>query len=165
MSCTRRKRSCSFGQLFLVGFHSFVLQRGVHSNRNLGGGTHHRDITRRLNAEGVSIRKASARSTVWAVLRNPAYRGVACFGKTLASPRMRVMCPQRRRGVTTTQHDTRTPSVRDGRCRQDVLVRMLSPESLFGMRHSKLRSMATASKALKLLNSKSQHKTGLRRLI
>ena len=41
------------------------------------------------------------RSTVWAVLRNPAYRGVACFGKTRASARTRVMRPQRRRGVTT----------------------------------------------------------------
>ena len=62
------------------------------------------EITRRLNAEGIPTRKASARwerSTVWAVLRNPAYRGVACFGKTRASARTRVMRPQRRRGVTT----------------------------------------------------------------
>ena len=61
------------------------------------------EITRRLNAEGIPTRKVSARwerSTVWAVLRNHAYRGVACFGKTLASPRTRVMRPQRRRGVT-----------------------------------------------------------------
>jgi site-specific DNA recombinase len=35
------------------------------------------------------------------VLRNPAYRGTACFGKTIASTRTRVMRPQRRRGVTT----------------------------------------------------------------
>ena len=61
------------------------------------------EITRRLNAEGIPTRKVSARwerSTVWAVLRNPAYRGVACFGKTRASTRTRVMRPQRRRGVT-----------------------------------------------------------------
>src|SRR6267154_1785390 len=61
------------------------------------------EITRRLNTEGIPTRKASARwerSTVWAVLRNPAY-GAACFGKTRASARMRVMRPQRRRGVTT----------------------------------------------------------------
>jgi len=48
-------------------------------------------------------RKASARwerSTVWAVLRNSAYRGVACFGKTRASSPTRVIRPQRRRGVT-----------------------------------------------------------------
>jgi site-specific DNA recombinase len=61
------------------------------------------EITRRLNAEGIPTRKVSARwerSTVWAVLRNPAYRGVACFGKTRASARTRIMRPQRRRGVT-----------------------------------------------------------------
>jgi site-specific DNA recombinase len=60
------------------------------------------EITRRLNAEGIPTRKASARwerTTVWAVLRNSAYRGIACFGKTRASSRTRVMRPQRRRGV------------------------------------------------------------------
>jgi site-specific DNA recombinase len=62
------------------------------------------EITRRINAEGIPTRKASARwerSTVWAVLRNSAYRGVACFGKTRASSRTRVTRPQRRLGVTT----------------------------------------------------------------
>src|SRR5271169_1678718 len=62
------------------------------------------EITRRINAEGIPTRKASARwerSTVWAVLRNSAYRGVACFGKTCASSRARIIRPQRRRGVTT----------------------------------------------------------------
>jgi site-specific DNA recombinase len=62
------------------------------------------EITRRLNAEGIPTRKARARwerTTVWAVLRNSAYRGIACFGKTRASSRTRVMRPQRRRGVIT----------------------------------------------------------------
>jgi site-specific DNA recombinase len=61
------------------------------------------EITRRLNTEGVPARKASRweRSVVWGVLRNPAYRGVACFGKTRISARTRVMRPQRRRGTTT----------------------------------------------------------------
>ena len=62
------------------------------------------EITRRLNAEGIPTRKLSARwerSVVWAVLRNPAYRGLACFGKTCASARTRVMRWQRRRGTTT----------------------------------------------------------------
>src|SRR2546428_8901516 len=62
------------------------------------------EMTRRINAEGIPTRKASARwerSTVWAILRNSAYRGVACFGKTRVSARTRVMRPQRRRGVTT----------------------------------------------------------------
>ena len=50
------------------------------------------EITRQLNSEGVPARRASRweRSVVWGVLRNPAYRGVACFGKTRISPRTRV---------------------------------------------------------------------------
>jgi hypothetical protein len=42
-------------------------------------------ITRRLNELAVPTRKEHAcweRSTIWAMLRNPAYRGMACFGKT-----------------------------------------------------------------------------------
>jgi site-specific DNA recombinase len=38
------------------------------------------EITRRLNRDGVPTRKRNARwerSTVWAMLRNPAYRGLA----------------------------------------------------------------------------------------
>jgi site-specific DNA recombinase len=61
------------------------------------------EITRRINAEGVPTRKSSARwerSTVWAMLRNSAYRGLACFGKTRAAGRTRVIRPLRRRGVT-----------------------------------------------------------------
>ena len=60
------------------------------------------EITRRLNTESIPTRKSARweRSVVWAVLRNPAYRGAACFGKTRASARTRVMRPQRRRGVT-----------------------------------------------------------------
>lgn len=60
------------------------------------------EITRRLNADGVPTRRAARweRSVVWAILRNPAYRGLACFGKTHISTRTRVMRPQRRRGAT-----------------------------------------------------------------
>src|SRR5882757_87307 len=46
------------------------------------------EITRRLNTEAVPTRWVSARwerSVVWGVLRTPAYRGVACFGKTRIS--------------------------------------------------------------------------------
>jgi site-specific DNA recombinase len=59
-------------------------------------------ITRWLNRERVPTRKAARweRSVVWAVLRNPSYRGLACFGKTRISARTRVMRAQRRRGST-----------------------------------------------------------------
>src|SRR6202140_941645 len=61
------------------------------------------EITRRINAEGIPTRKASARwerSAAWAFLRNSRYQGLPCFGKTLVSARTRVLPPQRRRGVT-----------------------------------------------------------------
>jgi len=51
------------------------------------------EVTRRLNEEGVATRKGGLRwerSVVWAMLRNPAYRGAACFGKTQLAPRQRV---------------------------------------------------------------------------
>src|SRR5215831_18437606 len=65
------------------------------------------EITRRLNREGIAPRKASRweRSVVWGILRNPAYRGVACFGKTHLAARMQ-MRPQRRRGATTPSNTT-----------------------------------------------------------
>jgi len=47
-------------------------------------------ITRRLNELGVPTRKDQTcweRSTIWAMLRNPAYRGMACFGKTQEAAR------------------------------------------------------------------------------
>jgi site-specific DNA recombinase len=60
------------------------------------------EVTRRLNDQGVVTRKGSARwerSTIWAMLRNPAYRGMACFGKTQQAPRQRMSTRTlRRRG-------------------------------------------------------------------
>ena len=58
-------------------------------------------ITARLNQRGVPTRKPGSRwerSTVWAMLRNPAYTGRACFGKTHLAPRQRITRPLRLRG-------------------------------------------------------------------
>ena len=58
-------------------------------------------ITRWLNEQGVPTRKVGTRwerSTVWAMPRNPAYRGTACFGKTRRALRQRVTRPLRLRG-------------------------------------------------------------------
>jgi site-specific DNA recombinase len=49
-------------------------------------------VTRRLNELGVATKTRGAqweRSTVWAMLRNPAYKGRACFGKTQTTERQR----------------------------------------------------------------------------
>lgn len=50
-------------------------------------------ITRQLYERQIPTAKGAGRwerSTVWAMLRNPAYKGTACFGKTRIAPRMRV---------------------------------------------------------------------------
>ena len=58
-------------------------------------------ITRALNEQAVATRTGDSRwerSTVWAMLRNPAYVGKACFGKTERKPRQRITRPLRQRG-------------------------------------------------------------------
>ena len=58
-------------------------------------------IMRKLNERAVPTstgRSRWERSTVWAILRNPAYKGKACFGKTRQMPRERVTRRVRLRG-------------------------------------------------------------------
>ena len=49
-------------------------------------------LTQRLNARQVPTRTGARweRGTLWKMLRNPAYYGKACFGKTAARPRHRI---------------------------------------------------------------------------
>jgi site-specific DNA recombinase len=58
-------------------------------------------IAHRLNEEQIPTRTGATRwcrSTVWGMLRNPAYYGVACFGKTEQTERQRMTRPLRKRG-------------------------------------------------------------------
>jgi site-specific DNA recombinase len=58
-------------------------------------------ITRLVNEQQIPTRKRTGRwerSTVWAMLRNPAYKGAAGFGKTQTAPRQRITRPLRLRG-------------------------------------------------------------------
>jgi site-specific DNA recombinase len=58
-------------------------------------------IVRWLNAQGIPTRRGNflwERTTVWAMLRNPAYQGTACFGKTEKAERQKVTRLLRRRG-------------------------------------------------------------------
>ena len=73
-------------------------------------------MTRWLNQQGVATRKPGTRwerSMVWAMLRNPAYRGTACFGKTRVAPRQRVTRPLRLRGGITTCNSANHERPRD----------------------------------------------------
>src|SRR5262249_39699853 len=54
-------------------------------------------IARLLRGMGVPTRRRVRweRSVVWAILRNPAYKGTACFNKTQTGPRQKVTKPFR----------------------------------------------------------------------
>jgi len=57
-------------------------------------------IARDLNDKGIATRQGASqwcRSTIWAMLRNPAYKGKACFGKTERASRQRITRPLRQR--------------------------------------------------------------------
>jgi site-specific DNA recombinase len=64
-------------------------------------------IARLLNEEAIPTCKRRGRwerSTVWGMLRNPAYKGQACFGKTTIAPRQRITRPIRMRGGIATRN-------------------------------------------------------------
>jgi site-specific DNA recombinase len=57
-------------------------------------------IARHLNQQQIATRRGDTRwerSTVWALLRNPAYQGKACYGKTAIRPRQRITRSLRQR--------------------------------------------------------------------
>jgi site-specific DNA recombinase len=57
-------------------------------------------IARLLNERQIPTRTGKGRwerSTIWGMLRNPAYRGTACYGKTELRPRQRITRPLRQR--------------------------------------------------------------------
>jgi site-specific DNA recombinase len=64
-------------------------------------------IARMLNERQIPTRTETTRwerSTVWGMLRNPAYRGRACFGKTEIRPRQRITRPLRQRHGFTSRN-------------------------------------------------------------
>jgi site-specific DNA recombinase len=59
------------------------------------------EITRRLASWGIPTRRGKSvwdRSTIWGILRNPAYKGTACFGKTERADRKKITRRLRLRG-------------------------------------------------------------------
>lgn len=96
-------------------------------------------ITRMLNQRQIPTRKGSARwerSTVWAMLRNPAYVGRACFGKTELRPRQRITRRLRQRKGAATRN-----SANQERPRQDwieIPVPALVSESTFALAQEQL---------------------------
>ena len=58
-------------------------------------------ISRHLSTLGVPTRNGAAGwhpQVIWSILRNPAYKGMACFGRTQMAPRQRITRPGRLKG-------------------------------------------------------------------
>ncbi len=97
-------------------------------------------IARWLNEHDIATRTGTSRwcrSTVWAMLRNPAYKGKACFGKTEQSERRRITKPLRQRGG----HSPRNSAHRE-RPRQEwieIPVPALIDEATFDLVEEKLQ--------------------------
>jgi site-specific DNA recombinase len=96
-------------------------------------------IARLLNEEQIPTRTGTARwerSTVWGMLRNPAYRGRACYGKTELRPRQRITRPLRKRQGLASRN-----SANHERPRQDwieIAVPALLSEETFAMAQEQL---------------------------
>ena len=72
-----------------------VFRRYTEDGRSIG------QISRDLNAQGIPTSTGKSRwerSTVWGMLRNPAYQGRACFGKTERAERQKITRSLRQRG-------------------------------------------------------------------
>src|SRR5262249_35285822 len=105
-------------------------------------------IYRRYTMEHLSIgtitRKQISRwerSTVWAILRNPAYKGTACFGKTEIRPRQRVTRALRMRGSVTNRN-----SANHERPRKEwieIPVPAIVSEETFALAQERLRANKT----------------------
>jgi site-specific DNA recombinase len=98
-------------------------------------------ITRLLNENGIPTRKRVSRwerSTVWAMLRNPAYKGTACFAKTKLSKRQRVTRPIRLRGGIASRDSASHERPRDEWIEIPVLA--IITEEIFALAAERLQA-------------------------
>ncbi len=98
-------------------------------------------IARWLNDHQIPTRKRISlweRSTVWAMLRNPAYKGTACFGKTRKVERKKITRPLRKRGGFSPRNSAHKE------CPQEqwlqIPVPALVSEDLFELAQERLQS-------------------------
>ena len=96
-------------------------------------------IARMLNERQIPTRTGTTRwerSTVWGLLRNPAYGGRACYGKTELRPRQRITRPLRQRNGMASRN-----SANHERPRQDwieIAVPALISEETFALAQEQL---------------------------
>jgi site-specific DNA recombinase len=96
-------------------------------------------IARLLNQRQIPTRTGTARwerSTVWGMLRNPAYRGRACFGKTEIRPRQRITRPLRQRQGLASRNSANHE--RAGQDWIEIAVPALISEEVFALAQEQL---------------------------
>jgi site-specific DNA recombinase len=96
-------------------------------------------IARLLNTRGIATRTGKTRwerSTVWGMLRNPAYQGKACFGKTESRPRQRITRPLRQRNGVAPRDSANHERPRSEWI--EVPVPALVSEEIFALAHEQL---------------------------
>jgi site-specific DNA recombinase len=108
-------------------------------------------IIRQLNTQGVATRfgkRPWERSTVWAMLKNPAYAGKACFGKTESCARQKITRPLRQKGG----YSRRCSAKKDRERSQwiEIAVPALVSEGTFALAQERLAE----NKRLSLRNTK-----------
>ena len=98
-------------------------------------------IARWLNDRQIPTRKRISlweRSTVWAMLRNPAYKGTACFGKTQSVERKKITRSLRKRGGFSPRDSAHKE------CPQEQWLQIPVPalinKDLFGLAQERLQS-------------------------
>ena len=103
-------------------------------------------ITRWLNDREIATRKKQSRwerSTVWAMLRNPAYKGTACFGKTESAPRQRITRPLRQKGGISPRCSSNRERPRDQWI--EIAVPPIVSDDLFALAEERLGENKTFS--------------------
>jgi site-specific DNA recombinase len=98
-------------------------------------------ITRQLNEQGIPTRMETScweRSTVWGLLRNPAYRGMACFGKTHEASRVRGDNRSTRTRGRSAKHKPLTPQETPQDQWIQIPVPALVDERLFDLAQERL---------------------------
>ena len=103
-------------------------------------------ITRKLNAQKIPTKKRISkweRSTVWGMLRNPAYCGKACYGKTEQTERQRITKPFSAKGGYVVQNGCHREKPREEWI--EIPVPALVSQSTFDivqerLKHNKLHS-------------------------
>ena len=103
-------------------------------------------IARELNARGTATRFGKSpweRSTVWGMLRNPAYKGRACFGKTEPTERKKITRPLRQKGGFSARSSASRETSRDQWI--EVPVPAIVSEETFEMAQQRLKENKSMS--------------------